>query len=116
MRGLDWNLLASLPEGGYGFTKDEYLKTLKYSLDQRLKGNRAPLLFGAHTPFYTARAMGDDINPPNITYLEMREVIAEFILYALSKPEVRIVPFNKIRQWCGNPAALDGIPSSTYKN
>ena len=109
--GLDWNLLAGFSEGGAGFTKDEYLNTLKYTLDQRLKGNRAPLLFGAHTPFYTAKAMGVSISPPNITYQEMREVIQEFITYALTKPDVRIVPFSKILAWCKNPIALP----ETYK-
>jgi len=104
--GLDWNLIAGFSEGGSGFTKDEYLSTLKYNLDLRLKGNRAPMLFGAHTPFYTAEAMGEDISPPNISYLEMREVIQEFIDYALTKPDVRIVPFYKILKWCKNPVPL----------
>jgi peptidoglycan/xylan/chitin deacetylase (PgdA/CDA1 family) len=113
VRGLDWNLLASPREGGYGFTRDEYLQTLKYSLNLRLKGNRAPMLFGAHTPFYTAKAMGNDIHPPNITYREMREVLEEFIAYALTKPEVRIVPFRKIRQWCEHPEPLS--PTDTER-
>ncbi|MDO9068582.1 MAG: polysaccharide deacetylase family protein [Deltaproteobacteria bacterium] len=104
--GLDWNLVAGYSEGGLGLTKSEYLRTLKYTLDQRLKGNRAPMLFGAHTAFYTAQAMGVDISPPNISSQEMREVIQEFITYALTKPDVRIVPFCKILEWCKNPAAL----------
>ncbi len=104
--GLDWNLVAGYSEGGFGLTKTEYLRTLKYTLDQRLKGNRAPMLFGAHTAFYTAKAMGVDISPPNISSQEMREVIQEFINYALTKPDVRIVPFCKILEWCKNPAAL----------
>jgi peptidoglycan/xylan/chitin deacetylase (PgdA/CDA1 family) len=104
--GLDWNLLAGYTEGGAGLNKAEYLGTLKYTLDQRLKGNRAPMLFGAHTPFYTAQAMGVDISPPNISYQEMREVIEEFIDYALTKPDVRIVPFGTILDWCKNPAPL----------
>jgi len=110
--GLDWNLVAGYSEGGSGLTKAEYLSTLKYTLDQRLKGNRAPLLFGAHTPFYTAKAMGVDINPPNISYQEMREVIQEFINYALTKPDVRIVPFCKILEWCKNPVALTPRPTT----
>ena len=107
VRGLDWDLISGFEKGGYGFNKAEYLTTLKNSLDQRLKGNRAPMLFGAHTSFYTAEAIGVDFNPPNITYQEMREVIQEFITYALSKPEVRIVPFFKILEWCKKPVALD---------
>jgi peptidoglycan/xylan/chitin deacetylase (PgdA/CDA1 family) len=104
--GFDWNLVAGYSEGGVGLTKAEYLSTLKYTLDQRLKGNRAPMLFGAHTSFYTAKAMGVAIHPPNISYQEMREVIQEFIAYALTKPEVRIVPYCNILEWCKNPEAL----------
>jgi hypothetical protein len=114
-RGLDWDLVSGFEEGGYGFSKAEYLNTLKNSLDQRLKGNRAPMLFGAHTPFYTAEATGVDIHPPNITYQEMREVIQEFIMYALSKPEVRIVPFFKILEWCKKPVALNTTAENKHR-
>lgn len=107
--GLDWNMLAGFAQGGAGFTKEEYLETLKYSLDQRLLGNRAPLLFGAHSQFYTAQAMGVDIDPPNITYQEMREALREFLTYALTKPEVRIVPYRSILAWCQHPRPL-GLP------
>ena len=105
--GLDWNMVAGIVEGGAGFNKEEYLETLKYSLDQRLLGNRAPLLIGAHSQFYTAQATGADFNPPNITYQEMRQVIEQFIVYALSKPEVRIVPYRNILAWCQHPAPLN---------
>lgn len=114
--GLDWNLVAGYSEGGAGLAKDEYLRTLKHTLDLRLKGNRAPLLFGAHTPFYTAKAMGVNINPPHITYQEMREVIEEFIAYALTKPDVRIVPFNKILAWSQNPVPLTEAHKMKKKN
>ncbi len=42
--GLDFNLW-----NGIRLNKDEVLATLKYTLDLRLKGNRAPFLFGAHS-------------------------------------------------------------------
>ena len=32
-------MVVGVAEGGAGFNKQEYLKTLKYSLDQRLGGN-----------------------------------------------------------------------------
>lgn len=105
--GLDWNMVAGPSEGGAGFTREEYLETLKYSLDQRLRGNRAPLLFGAHSQFYTAQAFGSDISPSNITYLEMRQVLEQFVAYALTKPEVRIIPYQSILAWCRHPVPLD---------
>ena len=38
----------------------------------------------------------------------LKGVIEEFITYALTKPEVRIVPFIDIVRWCGKPVGLDG--------
>lgn len=112
--GLDWNMVAGFVEGGAGFNKEEYFETLKYSLDQRLRGNRAPMLFGAHSQFYTSQAKGVDINPPNITYQEMRQVMEQFIAYALSKPEVRIVPYRNILAWCQHPTALNNPVNGTH--
>lgn len=106
MTGLDWNMVAGFDEGGAGFSKREYLETLQHSLDQRLRGNRAPMLVGLHSQFYTAEALGRDIHPPHITVEEMRQVVMEFLAYALTKPEVRIVPYRDILAWCRHPVAL----------
>lgn len=106
MTGLDWNMVAGFGEGGAGFTKEEYLETLKYSLEQRLHGNRAPMLVGLHSQFYAPEAIGRDIHPPHITVQEMRQVVVEFLAYALSQPEVRIVPYRDILTWCQHPVAL----------
>lgn len=97
--GLDFNLW-----NGIRLNKAEFLATLKYSLDLRLKGNRAPFLFGSHSQYYNNLWQGlGEASCEN-----RMKAIEEFISYALSKPDVRIVPFIKIIEWCRNPVALDG--------
>jgi len=97
--GFDYNLWSNAQ-----LNKAEVLGILKYNLDLRLKGNRAPFMFGAHTQFYTQEWA--DTHAAKATYEEMREAISEFIDYALSKPQVRIVPAKDIINWCTNPVPL----------
>ncbi len=97
--GFDYNLWSEA-----GLNKDEVLGILKYNLDLRLKGNRAPLMIGAHTQYYTDEWA--DNNAPNADSSQMREAIEEFVKYALSKPEVRIRPARDIISWCKKPTAL----------
>ncbi len=99
--GFDYNLWS-----GAQLTKTEVLGILKYNLDLRLQGNRSPFMFGAHTQYYTQEWA--EAHSPNATYQEMREAIAEFVDYALSKSVVRIVPGNHIISWCKNPVPLQG--------
>ena len=98
--GFDYNLwdLAAL-------NKTEVLGILKYNLDLRLKGNRAPFMFGAHTQYYTSSWA--DTNAENATSSQMREAIEEFVEYALSKKEVRIRPAIDIINWCSNPTPIN---------
>src|SRR5262249_51214219 len=82
------------------------LATLKYTLDQRLAGNRAPMIFVGHTHVYEAGWNG---NAPNVQDLaERRAILEEFINYALSKPEVRMRPVADIATWMNNPVARGG--------
>lgn len=114
--GLDWNMWVSEANGGSAMTPDEFLSVLKYSLDQRLAGNRAPMCFGAHTILYDTLqynvADGGDQFPPNAgTIAKMRKAVMDFIAYALTKPQVRIVPTREMLRWCANPVALStGTP------
>ncbi len=97
--GFDYNLWSSAQ-----LNKNEVLGILKYNLDLRLQGNRAPFMFGAHTQYYTQEWA--DAHSKNANYLQMRSAISEFIDYALSKPEVRIVPARDIVRWCTDPVPL----------
>ncbi|MBN2618756.1 MAG: hypothetical protein JXR64_10655, partial [Spirochaetales bacterium] len=85
--GLDYNMLCS-----YKMNKAEFLATLKYTFDLRLKGNRCPMLFGAHSDFY------DDSSTlmENITPKEMREAVEEFLAYASSFDNVYIASYKKV--------------------
>jgi hypothetical protein len=95
--GFDFNLWVS-----FKMTKAEFLATMKYSLDQRLKGNRAPFLFGAHTDYYSSKYTA----PPNATVAERQAAIEEFIDYAISKPEVRVTSAKQVLDWIRNPEPL----------
>ena len=98
--GFDYNLWALAK-----LNKAESLATLKYTLDLRLQnGNRAPFMLGAHTDYFGSKNVGLF---PHISVRERQEVIEEFITYAQSKPEVRIVPFISILNWMRNPSAID---------
>ena len=95
---FDYNLwhLAEL-------NKEEVLGILKYNLDLRLEGNRAPMTFGAHTQYYVGNWSQ---YAPNATTIQMQEAISEFIEYALSKPEVRVTTGDNVIKWCQNPTPL----------
>jgi len=108
--GLDYNLLEKSGDT-YNLNKDEYLATLKYTLDLRLKGNKAPFLFGAHTDFYSEK--NPDFTPPGTTWQERREVIEKFIEYALSKPSVKIVTFEDILKYVKDHTPSDNLDSGT---
>lgn len=101
--GLDWNCWFE-----YSMTKQECLATLKYTLDKRLEGNRAPFMFGAHSDIYSSRY--DEVDGQEYTinadYKERQECLEEFLDYALSKPEVRIDSVEKILAWMKDPKPL----------
>ena len=99
MTGLDYNIWSL-----GGATKVEMLGLLKYNLDLRLSGNRAPFMFGTHSQYYTKEWA--DENAPNANIDEMRSAISEFVDYALSKEVVRIKTGKDIIAWCKNPQAL----------
>jgi hypothetical protein len=94
--GMDWNLWFE-----YEMSKSEFLATLKYSLDQRLKGNRCPMTVGLHSAIYSEK---NEEQPPGATVEERREALREFLDYALSKPEVRIVSSKELLAWLQQPA------------
>jgi prepilin-type processing-associated H-X9-DG protein len=95
---FDYNIWAQAK-----LNKAETLALLKYALDLRLQGNRAPFMIGAHSDYFHK---GKDTDCPSITLKDRQEVFEEFIAYALTKDVVRIVPAIKIIEWCRNPVAL----------
>lgn len=87
--GFDYNLWVL-----YNMTGDEFSTTLKYNLDLRLEGNRAPFTIGAHTDEYGLRLA------------HRREALLDFIEYALTKDDVRFVGASRLLEWLRKPVAL----------
>ena len=96
--GFDWNLWVA-----FGMTRQEVLATAKYTLDQRLAGNRAPFTFGAHSDIYSDLYEGATANS---SASERRQALEEILNYALSKPEVRVVSAKQILDWLRDPVRL----------
>lgn len=46
--GFDFNMYIL-----WGMTCDQWLETMKYNLDLRIEGNKAPLHYGCHTDYYS---------------------------------------------------------------
>lgn len=83
----------------------EVLAILKYTLDLRLAGNRAPFVFIAHSHVYASN-YGVAPNAPSAD--ERQGAIEAFVQYALSKPVVRMRPVSDIMNWMRTPQPLDG--------
>lgn len=99
---FDYNLYAT-GDWLFALNKDDVLALFKYNLDQRLEGNRAPLVLGFHTEYLSGQVL------PNMTATspqERREVLEEFLEYANSKKAVRIVRHIDVINWMANPVKL----------
>ncbi len=105
--GLDFNMIEKSSWGGLEMSKTEFVNKLKYMLDQRYNGNRAPMTFGAHCHYYGQQ---DEDNVPNMTLQQRQDAFAEFFDYALSLDDVRVVPTIAIIEWMRNPIGLDQTP------
>jgi len=102
--GFDWNLWIY-----YKLGKAEFVGILKYSLDQRLAGNRCPFTVGIHSDIYSEaydELLHSDPARPVADYNERMEALREFYEYALSIPLVRIVSAEKLVKWLSNPVSL----------
>jgi len=100
--GFDYNLWASVSVGGFEMTKAEFLATLKYSFDQRLKGNHAPFLFGAHTAYYVDSWSQNAAATPQAS--DRRAAVEEFLDYAASKG-AKLETHKALLDWMRNPVA-----------
>ncbi len=99
--GFDYNLWAGTSVGGFAMTKAEFVATLKYTLDQRLAGNRSPYLFGAHTDYYVASWNPNATGTPS--ELDRRAAIEEFLDYARARPEVELATYARVLDYVRNP-------------
>lgn len=105
MTGLDYNVWAPRDWGALELTGPEFTEILKYTLDQRMKGNRAPMLVGVHSDIYSAEKDGE--YPGTGSSRNRQKAIEDFIDYAQKTyPEVRIVTPYQIIEWMREPSAL----------
>lgn len=91
--GFDYNMWIT-----FRMSSDEFLATLKYNLDLRLRGNRTPFMPGFHSDYYS-----DKFAAPNSSPSERRQALADFVDYALTKPEVRLTPIRDVLDWMRDP-------------
>lgn len=106
---FDYNLWAQAK-----LSNKEVLCIMKYNLDLRLKGNRAPLMIGAHSEYFHSKKSSSCSGAPDV--FERQKVFEDFINYALSKPEVRVVRPIDIISWCRDPKPLTGTAISSTKS
>jgi peptidoglycan/xylan/chitin deacetylase (PgdA/CDA1 family) len=100
--GFDFNLWTKCQsDSTFSFTD-----VLKQSLDQRLAGNRSPFTIGAHTDNYSQFNSSANTAWTLFNYQVRRKALADFIDYALSKPEVRLVTYRQLIAWMRQPTAL----------
>jgi peptidoglycan/xylan/chitin deacetylase (PgdA/CDA1 family) len=93
--GVDYRLLIEA-----GVTGDEMRAILEYNLDLHLSGNRSPLVFVAHSHLYAFSTPEDNPDTPSDAERKARwKGLTEFIAYALTKPEVRVVAGKDIIEW-----------------
>jgi Polysaccharide deacetylase len=100
--GLDFNLWTKCQsDSTFKFTE-----VLQQSLDQRLGGNRSPFSVGLHSDIYSQFNRSADNAWTNFSPQVRRKGLADFIDYALSKPEVRFVTFRQLITWMRQPTPL----------
>lgn len=109
MTMFDYNLWVEAK-----LSNEEVLCILKYNLDLRLQGNRAPLMIGAHSEYFHSEKNTSCTNAPDV--FARQKVFEDFIAYAMSKPDVRVVRPIDIIAWCRDPKPLTGTAVAQSNN
>lgn len=106
--GFDYNIWFAKSA-----TKQMFLDMLKHALQKSYYGNRSPFNFGTHTNYYSDMGFEDlKIWDPNsvskltTTVAERTAAIKEFLDYAVTLSDVRVVSLEQVLDWMKNPAPL----------
>jgi len=84
-------------------TKAEFLATLKYNVRSATPGQPRPApVRNAQRDLHRRYAVG-----PIATLVERQQAIDEFLRYALTFPEVRVVSTKSVLDWIRNPVPLN---------
>jgi len=102
-KGFDSNLWP-VAQNSIGASASQFLSILKSSLDRRYNGNRASMDIGLHSDYYSPDNTGVNFNA---SCDARRKALEDFIDYALSLTDVRIVPMIKFIEWMRHPVPLD---------
>jgi peptidoglycan/xylan/chitin deacetylase (PgdA/CDA1 family) len=97
LSGMDYVLWHT-----FQMSKAEFLATLRYTLDQRLAGNRAPFVLSMHSDYYSSKWTATGVAP----LADRQAALAELIDYATSQPEVRVTSAVAALDWIRNPTPL----------
>jgi peptidoglycan/xylan/chitin deacetylase (PgdA/CDA1 family) len=96
--GMDWNLWCE-----FAMTPAEFLATIRYTVELRLAGNRAPLTIGLHSELYSDRqGSGECAGTP----AERRAAIESLVTYLQQQDMVRIVSARELLEWLRHPVPL----------
>ena len=91
--------------GTVGMSATDFYNSLVWALDLRLEpgDNRSPLTIGVHSDTYSSQHTGYDAVA---SLAQRRQVIIDFLDYALTHPDVRIVSTRQVIEWMSAPVAL----------
>jgi hypothetical protein len=98
--GMDWNLWCE-----FAMTPAEFLATVKYTLELRLSGNRAPLTIGLHSELYSDRQTSGECAA---TPAERRATLKRLVTSLHERDAVRIVSARELLGWLQHPVPLGG--------
>jgi len=100
--GCDWNWIHQ-----YRMRPQDMVRVFKYTLDLRLKSNRAPLHLCIHGQIFGEAAWQSEAERELVE--PMREALSQMIDYALSQPEVRVVRAIDLLRWLKSPVPLGRV-------
>ena len=106
--GLDYTVWGQKAWGELELSDIDMTDILKHTLDQRILGNRAPMLIGLHSDLYTDLHGKSEELPKTKSAKNRQKAIEDFIDYAIGKygDTVRFVPVTNIIDWIKNPSPL----------
>ena len=96
--GMDWNLWCE-----FSMTPAEFLATIRYTVELRLSGNRAPLTIGLHSELYSDR---DESGGCSGTPAERRAALESLVDYLQRQGVVRVVSARELLDWLRHPVPL----------
>ncbi len=102
--GFDYNIFKEKSATG-----NEFARWMKYSLLQRLQGNRAPFTVNCHTDVFSEfneSANGEQGAFATKNFQERREGMEDFLQFAASFEDVYIVPYIDMIEWMNAPKTL----------